>query len=76
MDAAAPTPRRSAHVALGWVVVGLGLGNCVIGARLMERKLGDATEGYVGAAAATLCVAALALVFSRRFRFLGNTEPR
>ena len=55
------TPRRSAHRALGWAIVVGGLANCVLGAELLRRKLGDSPASYVASAAAFLCVAGVAL---------------
>ena len=55
------TPRRSAHRALGWAIVVGGLANCVLGAELLRRKVGDSPAPYVASAAAFLCVAGVAL---------------
>ena len=55
------TPRRSAHRALGWAIIVGGLANCVLGAELLRRKVGDSPAPYVASAAAFLCVAGVAL---------------
>lgn len=58
-----PQPRRRAHVMLGWLVCLLGPANCLLGAKLINDKLGDPAEPYIGAAAALLAAAGLALAF-------------
>jgi len=63
--------KRLAHVVLGWVVIIMGLANCLLGAELISRKLGDAPEPYLFAAAAMLAVAGLALAF-KVFNYVRN----
>ena len=68
------TPRRSAHRALGWAIVVGGLANCVLGAELLRRKVGDSPAPYVASAAAFLCVCGVALAAKSALWFKSTAD--
>jgi hypothetical protein len=58
----AGTPKRSIHKVLGWSIVICGLLNCVFGAELLRRKLGDDPAPAVSSAVAFLVLVCVALI--------------
>tara|TARA_Y100000746_G_scaffold175973_1_gene153486 strand:- start:143 stop:661 length:519 start_codon:yes stop_codon:yes gene_type:complete len=56
------TPKRSIHKVLGWSIVICGLLNCVFGAELLRRKLGDDPAPAVSSAVAFLVLVCVALI--------------